>query len=147
MTAEAFEIRRATPGDAGFVQHLYQHGELSDLARRLANSGSTSDTSYYVAELRGETAALFALTRLGRLRPGSAPRFLLHEVKLKPSVRGLSVPEGVYAWLSDTFGAGRTVELIVLGPLVETPPFMADLGIIKAYHGFRWAANVLERSS
>ncbi len=141
MTEAAPSIRRATPDDALPMRNLFRRGDVSEFTHRLGRGRPECGTTYYVVELAGEVAAVFALTELGRLHPGSAPQLLLHEIKLKPNFRGRNVPKDVFAWLAGTVGAGRDVDLIVLGPRVENPPLMINLGMVKAYHAFKWAAS------
>ncbi|ONF67867.1 hypothetical protein [Amycolatopsis keratiniphila] len=141
MTGQRARFRRAVPDDADTLWSLYLCGDRDELAWRLAGADMERSTVYHVVELDREVAAVFALTELGRLRPGSPRRVLLHEIKLKPSFRGRNVPEDVFTWLAQTIGAGGETDLIVLAPPVENPPLMADRGMVKAYHAFKWPAS------
>jgi hypothetical protein len=137
----AVTIRPAAPGDASALPGVFRRGEPAQFAERLRAPRPESGTQCYVVELDGDLAAAFALTPLGGLAPGRAPRFLLHEIKLGKRFRGLGVPERVFAWLAETLGAGQHADLMVLGPTVDDPSLISDLGMVKANHAFLWAAE------
>ncbi|MFE0508571.1 hypothetical protein [Streptomyces sp. NPDC058964] len=139
--SNAVMIRSAVPGDAPALPGIFRQGEPAEFAERLSAPRPESGTAYYVVELDGKLAAAFALTPLGGLAPGHPPRFLLHEIKLGRRFRGLGVPERVFAWLAETMGTGQHVDLMVLGPTVDDPPLISDLGMVKAHHAFLWAAE------
>ena len=133
-------VRSATAADAAAIRDLYRDGDAAGFASRLADVGAADGTSYFVAETQGEIVAVFALTSLGRLKPGARRRVMLHEIQLRARVRGTSVVEDVFSWLQSDLGAGGEVELLALTPLEQQPSVFTRFGLSESHRIFKWAA-------
>src|SRR5882724_2614051 len=99
-------IREATQEDAINLCGVYQTGTAGEFASRLADKDTAPGTMHYVVESTTGVVAVFAVTAVGRLRPGGAPLVLLHDVRMHPSARGTSVPEDIFLWLRDVQNVG-----------------------------------------
>ncbi|MFF4542112.1 GNAT family N-acetyltransferase [Streptomyces aureus] len=132
-------IREATVADARAVRELYGFGDVEEFAARLADPDTAPGTTHYVAESDSETVAVFALTALGRLRPGGRDRLMLHEIKLRPSVRGAGVAEDILAWLEKSRAVGAERELLALAPLGQRPASFDLFGLAESHQAFKWA--------
>ena len=137
-------VRRATVADATAVRDLFLAGEVAEFAARLSDGRSARGTTYYVAEAEGEIVAVFAITMLGRLRPGGGPRMLLHEIKLRANVRGTGVPEWIFRLLRTELGAGTDIELLAMSPLEQHPTVFTVFGLAPSHQIFKWPALVQE---
>ncbi|MFG2531411.1 hypothetical protein [Streptomyces sp. NPDC048516] len=131
-------IRQAAAGDAGAVRELYGAGEAEEFALRLADRHTAPGTTHYVVESDGQIVAAFALTALGRLRPGGKVRLMLHEIKLRPSYRGTSVAEDILGWLATGLGVGTERELLTLAPLGQQPSSFQRFGLTESHQAFKW---------
>jgi GNAT superfamily N-acetyltransferase len=132
-------IREATVADARAIRELYGFGDVEEFAARLADPPTAPGTTHYVAESDGEMVAAFALTALGRLRPGGRDRLMLHEIKLRPSVRGAGVAEDILAWLETGRAVGTERELLALAPLGQRPAAFDQFGLSESHQAFKWA--------
>ncbi|MFJ2879403.1 GNAT family N-acetyltransferase [Streptomyces sp. NPDC086796] len=132
-------IREATVADARAIRELYGFGEVEEFAARLVDPPTAPGTTHYVAESDGEMVAAFALTALGRLRPGGRDRLMLHEIKLRPSVRGAGVAEDILAWLETGRAVGTERELLALAPLGQRPAAFDQFGLSESHQVFKWA--------
>ncbi|PBC84319.1 hypothetical protein SAMN05428945_1072 [Streptomyces sp. 2224.1] len=131
-------IRQAATGDAGAVRELYGAGEVEEFALRLSDRHTAPGTTHYVVESDGQIVAAFALTALGRLRPGGKVRLMLHEIKLRPSYRGTSVAEDILGWLATDLGVGTGRELLTLAPLGQQPSSFQRFGLTESHQAFKW---------
>ncbi|MER5548377.1 hypothetical protein ABT072_39455 [Streptomyces sp. NPDC002589] len=132
-------IREATVADARAIRELYGFGDVEEFAARLADPHAAPGTTHYVAVSDGEMVAAFALTALGRLRPGGRDRLMLHEIKLRPSVRGAGVAEDILAWLETGRAVGTERELLALAPLGQRPAAFDRFGLSESHQAFKWA--------
>ena len=139
MASDPCVVRPATSEDTGALRLFHPHDETTELTARLVTE--VPGTTHYFAELAGEPVAAFSLTELGRVRPGAAPRVLLHDMKIRARFRGHGVTEGIFGWLSESLGAGRRVELIALTPPEYRPAAMAQFGLVESHHAFKWAVS------
>ncbi|MEU1471650.1 hypothetical protein ABZ434_25945 [Streptomyces sp. NPDC005761] len=134
-------IREATVADAGAIRELYGFGAVEEFAARLTDRRTASGTTHYVAETDGQIVAAFALTGLGRLRPGGRDRLMLHEIKLRPRFRGAGVTEQIFDWLASSRSAGSETELLALAPLGQRPAAFTRFGLSESHHAFKWSAQ------
>ncbi|MEL5959580.1 hypothetical protein AADR41_33320 [Streptomyces sp. CLV115] len=95
-------------------------------------------TTHYIAESEGQVVAAFALTTLGRLRPGGRSRLILHEIGLRPNIRGTGIAEEIFNWLATSLGVGTGRELLALTPLGQRPSAFDAFGLSKSHQVFRW---------
>ncbi|MFE3886277.1 GNAT family N-acetyltransferase [Streptomyces lydicus] len=131
-------IRRAATGDAAAVHELYGAGEVEEFTARLSDRHTAPGTTHYVVESDGQIVAAFALTALGRLRPGGKVRLMLHEIKLRPSYRGAGVAEDILGWLATGLGVGTERELLALAPLGQQPSSFQRFGLAESHQAFKW---------
>jgi hypothetical protein len=136
------QVRPATARDAGTVAMFHPGGDPAEIAARLARPAA--GTVHYLVEVVDEPVAAFSVTELARMRPGSARRLLMHDMRIRPRFRGNGVIEDVFAWLAESLGAGREVELIALTPPDYTPSAAAPFGVDEWHHAFKWAASSQE---
>lgn len=127
--------------DAEALREVYGTGEAEEFAARLADRHTASGTTHYVAEADGRVVAAFALTSLGRLRPGGRSRLFLHEIKLRPNVRGTGIAEDILDWLATGLGVGIEHELLALTPPGQPPAGFARFGLFESHHVFKWAVR------
>ncbi len=126
--------------DAAAVGALYGTEREAEMASRLARTGPAGATAYYALETGGEIAAVFALTALGRLRPGTAHRVLLHEFKLGARFRGTGAVDQVLTWLRSPAGVGPETEVLALAPPGRLPEAFARHGLVSSLQAFSWEA-------
>ncbi|MEV6050416.1 hypothetical protein [Streptomyces sp. NPDC052107] len=131
-------IRAATAADAGAIRELYGGGDVEEFVHRVTDRAIAPGTTHYVAESEGRVVAAFALTSLGRLRPGGKSRLMLHEIKLRPNVRGTGVAEDIFDWLATSLGVGTDLELLALASLGQRPSTFDTFGLSESHHVFRW---------
>ncbi|KOG34658.1 hypothetical protein [Streptomyces resistomycificus] len=130
-------IRAAAVDDAAAVQELYGFGDVQEFTDRLADRRTAPGTTHYVAERDGQVVAAFAVTALGRLRPGGRRRLMLHEIKLRPSLRGAGVAEDILDWLAASRAVGTETELLALAPLDQQPAGFAEFGLTESHRAFK----------
>ncbi|GAA3570969.1 GNAT family N-acetyltransferase [Streptomyces osmaniensis] len=132
-------IREATAADAGALREIYGDGDVEGFAHRVTDHAAAPGTTHYVAETEGRITAAFALTTLGRLRPGGRSRLILHEIKLRPNVRGTGIAEDIFDWLASSLGVGTERELLALASLGQRPSTFDKFGLSESHHVFRWS--------
>lgn len=120
------------------LREIYGGGDTAEFARRMTDRAHAPGTTHYVAEADGRVVAAFALTALGRLRPGGKSRLILHEIKLRPNDRGTGIAEDIFHWLGTTLGVGRDQELLALASLGQRPSTFDKFGLTESHHVFRW---------
>ncbi|MEV6997295.1 hypothetical protein AB0N62_06295 [Streptomyces sp. NPDC093982] len=138
MDSPAPIIREATAHDAGALREIYGAGDVELFAHRVTDRATAPGTTHYVAEAEGRVTAAFALTALGRLRPDGKSRLILHEIKLRPNVRGTGIAEHIFAWLATSLGVGTDRELLALASLGQRPSTFDKFGLSESHHVFRW---------
>ncbi|MEU5274469.1 GNAT family N-acetyltransferase [Streptomyces hygroscopicus] len=131
-------IREATTEDAAAVRELYGAGAVEEFTARLGDRWTAPGTRHYVTESDGRVVAAFALTALGRLRPEGNPRLMLHEIKIRPSFRGIGVAEDILSWLAGTLGVGTETELLALAPLGQRPASFDRFDLEASHQAFKW---------
>ncbi|MFE9023442.1 hypothetical protein ACFYNL_33400 [Streptomyces sp. NPDC007808] len=131
-------IREAVAADAPALGEIYGGGDTEEFGRRVTDRAAAPGTRHYVAESEGRVVAAFALTALGRLRPGGQSRLILHEIKLRPNDRGTGIAEDIFDWLATRLGVGRDHELLALAPIGERPSTFDRFGLTESHHVFRW---------
>ncbi|MEU3819750.1 hypothetical protein AB0E74_09085 [Streptomyces sp. NPDC030392] len=125
--------------DAEALREVYGAGDAEEFAARLADRHTAPGTTHYVVEADGRVVAAFALTSLGRLRPGGRSRLFLHEIKLRSNVRGTGIADDILRWLSTGLGVGSRHELLALTPPGQPPAGFAGFGLTESHHVFKWA--------
>ncbi|GAA0333470.1 hypothetical protein [Streptomyces blastmyceticus] len=131
-------IREATVDDAGVIHELYGAGDIDEFTARLADRHTAPGTVHFVAESEGQVIAAFALTGLGRLRPGGRNRLLLHEIRLRLNARGTRVTEDILGWLATNLAVGTETELLALAPLGRRPSSFDRFGLTECHTVFKW---------
>lgn len=131
-------IREATTEDAAAVRELYGGGAVEEFTARLGDRRTSPGTRHYVTESDGRVVAAFALTALGRLRPEGSPRLMLHEIKIRPSFRGIGVAEDILSWLAKARGVGSETELLALAPLGQRPASFDRFDLEASHQAFKW---------
>lgn len=131
-------IRPAAVDDAAAIRELYGFGDVQEFAARLADRRTAPGTTHYVAEWDGRVVAAFAVTALGRLRPGGRGRLMLHEIKLRPSLRGAGIAEDIFDWLAASRAVGTEAELLALAPLGQRPSSFVEFGLSESHRAFKW---------
>ncbi|MFE7961325.1 GNAT family N-acetyltransferase [Streptomyces sp. NPDC057413] len=131
-------IREATPDDAVAIREIYGGGDVEEFALRVTDHATAPGTTHYVAESESRVVAAFALTALGRLRPGGKPRLILHEIKLRPNDRGTGIAEDIFGWLATCLGVGTERELLALAPPGQRPSSFDEFGLSESHQVFRW---------
>lgn len=131
-------IREATAADAGAIREIHGGGDVEEFALRLVDRATAPGTTHYIAESEGQVVAAFALTTLGRLRPGGRSRLILHEIGLRPNIRGTGIAEEIFNWLATSLGVGTGRELLALTPLGQRPSAFDAFGLSKSHQVFRW---------
>ncbi|MFJ6459726.1 GNAT family N-acetyltransferase [Streptomyces sp. NPDC091387] len=134
-------IREATAADARAIRELYGTGGVEEFSERLTDRHGAPGTTHYVAESDQQVVAAFALTSLGRLRPGGNPRLMLHEIKLRPNSRGSGVVEDIFGWLATALAVGTGTELLALAPLGQRPSSFARFGLSESHQAFKWSVQ------
>ncbi|MER5951005.1 hypothetical protein ABT127_33720 [Streptomyces sp. NPDC001904] len=132
-------IRAATAADAAAIRELYGAGGIDEFSDRLTDRDAAPGTTHYVAESDHQVVAAFALTSLGRLRPGGSSRLMLHEIKLRPNSRGSGVVEDIFGWLATTLAVGTETELLALAPLGQRPSSFDRFGLSESHQAFKWS--------
>ncbi|WP_067603238.1 hypothetical protein [Nocardiopsis listeri] len=136
--AERRIVRPVRGDDYEAVSEVYETSAFAELKHRLSSTGRPPGTTYHVVDSDGEIATVFGLTELGRLRPGTPPRLLLHEFKLGARFRGTDVLEDVLEWLVAYKGAGRDVEVVVFAPANRLPESFARRGFEPFLDVLKW---------
>ncbi|MEU4249339.1 hypothetical protein AB0F15_18200 [Amycolatopsis sp. NPDC026612] len=121
------------------VASFHPDGDPAEVAARLTRPAA--GTTHYLVEAVGEPVAAFSVTELARMRPGAARRLLLHDMRIRSAFRGNGVIEDIFAWLAQSLGAGREVELIALTPMDYTPSAAAPFGEEQWHRAFKWAVS------
>jgi hypothetical protein len=116
-------------------------GTADEFALRLTDRCTAPATTHYVVQSDGRIIAAFAITRLGRLSPGSPPRMLLHEIKVQANARGTNVADDVLAWLRGRLRIGSEAELLLLAPLNQLPGAFGEYGLMPSHQIFKWAVG------
>ncbi|MER5362409.1 hypothetical protein [Streptomyces sp. NPDC002785] len=124
--------------DAAAIRELYGAGDVEEFVLCIADRRTAPGTTYYVAESGGQIVAVFALTRLGRLRPGGKSRLMLHEIKLRPKFRGTGITEDIFGWLATNLAVGTETELLALAAPGLRPSSFDKFGLSESHHVFKW---------
>lgn len=124
--------------DAEAIRAVYGADDAEEFASRLTVRHTAPGTTHYVAESDGQVVAAFALTALGRLRPGGKSRLILHEIKLRSNFRGTGVAEDIFRWLATSLAVGTERELLALTAPGQHPSIFDKFGLSESHHVFRW---------
>ncbi|MGW6843867.1 hypothetical protein [Streptomyces sp. NPDC054958] len=135
-----YTIREATTVDAAAIRDIYGGGDVQEFTFRLADRASASATKHYIAQSEDQVIAAFALTALGRLRPGGKSRLILHEIKIRPNARGTGLTEEIFHWMAVSLGVGTDRDLLALTPLGQQPSAFDRFGLSESHKVFRWNA-------
>ncbi|MEU8523755.1 hypothetical protein [Streptomyces sp. NPDC048577] len=129
-------------GDAEAIGKLHGSAAVEEVALRIADRRTTPGTTHYVAESDdSQIVAAFALTTLGRLRPDGKSRLILHEIKLRPNVRGTGIVEDIFTWMATSLAVGTEHELLALVAPGLHPSTFDAFGLSESHHVFKWPAR------